>query len=145
MTTIRAEQLQLAAEKYRNVYRLLQASVGKTTDFDSRKNYSVDELESYDALSDRFIRAVEVAIKFFRTYEYYLRAEQSQILRDGLHQMEKLGVISSLDIWLDMRDIQSRIVHDYVPEKIAAMYFLIRNEFFTELTQLNRFIEQRVI
>jgi hypothetical protein len=68
---------------------------------------------------------VEVAIKFFRTYEYYLQAEQSQTVRDGLHLMEKLGLVSGIDIWLEMRDVRNRIVHDYVPEKIAEMYRLI--------------------
>lgn len=140
--TVREEQLEMACEKYRKIYQLLRASVHKTADFDSDKNYSADELEPYDALSDRFIRAVEVAIKFFRTYEYYMRAEQSQTLRDGLHQMEKLGVISSLDIWLDMRDIRNRIVHDYTPDKIAQMYRLIRNNFYEELTRLDQFVAQ---
>lgn len=139
MTAMSEEQLKISAERYRNAYRLLQASVNKTADFDSGKQYSADQLEPYDALSDRFMRSVETAIKFFRTYEYYLRAEQSQTLRDGLHQMEKLDVISSLDVWLEMRDIRNRIVHDYVPEKIAQMYALIRKDFFAELTRLDRF------
>jgi Nucleotidyltransferase substrate binding protein like len=139
---VREEQLEVAREKYQKVYQLLRASVIKTTDFDSERNYSADELEPYDALSDRFIRTVEVAIKFFRTYEYYMRVEQSQTLRDGLHQMEKLGVISSLDIWLDMRDIRNRIVHDYTPEKIAQMVHLVRNDFYEELTRLDQFVVQ---
>ena len=71
-----------------------------------------------------------------------MRAEQSQTLRDGLHQMEKLAVISSLNIWLDMRDIRSRIVYDYTPEKIAKMYHLIRNDFYEELTRLDQFVVQ---
>jgi len=83
-----------------------------------------------------------VAIKFFRSYEYYLQAEQSQTLRDGLHQMEKLELISNIDIWLEMRDIRNRIVHDYVPEKIAEMYQLIRGEFYNELRQLDQKIKQ---
>ena len=83
-----------------------------------------------------------MAIKFFRSYEYYLQAEQSQTLRDGLHQMEKLELISNIDIWLEMRDIRNRIVHDYVPEKIAEMYQLIRGEFYNELRQLDQKIKQ---
>jgi len=83
-----------------------------------------------------------VVIKFFRSYEYYLQAEQSQTLRDGLHQMEKLELISNIDIWLEMRDIRNRIVHDYVPEKIAEMYQLIRGEFYNELRQLDQKIKQ---
>ena len=102
--------------------------------------YTPDELEPYDALSDRFIRTVEIAIKFFRSYEYYLQADQSQTLRDGLHRMEKLGLVSHIDIWLEMRDIRNRIVHDYVPEKIAELYQLIRGEFYTELSQLDKLI-----
>ena len=140
--TVREEQLEVAREKYQKVYQLLRASVIKTTDFDSERNYSADELEPYDALSNRFIRTVEVAIKFFRTYEYFMQVEQSQTLRDGLHQMEKLGVISSLDIWLDMRDIRNRIVHDYTPEKIAQMVHLVRNDFYEELTRLDQFVVQ---
>jgi hypothetical protein len=142
MMTVREKQLEIARENYSKVYQLLRASVNKTTDFDRERNYSADELEPYDALSDRFIRTVELAIKFFRTYEYYMRAEQSQTLRDGLHQMEKLGAISSLDIWLDMRDIRNRIVHDYAPGKIAQMFHLIRNDFYHELTRLDRFVVQ---
>ncbi|WP_198264317.1 nucleotidyltransferase substrate binding protein [sulfur-oxidizing endosymbiont of Gigantopelta aegis] len=137
MTSITNEQLLIAAKKYTRTFLLLEASVKKTTDYDIEKNFSADELEPYDALSDRFIRSVEIAIKFFKTYEYHFQAEQSQTLRDGLHQMEKFDLISNLDIWIDMRDIRNRIVHDYIPEKIAQMYQLIRGNFYLELKRLN--------
>lgn len=137
MNKVSNEQLQIAANKYIRAFQLLQASVIKTTDYNTAKNYSADELEPYDALSDRFIRSVEIAIKFFKTYEYHMQAEQSQTLRDGLHQMEKFELISNLDIWIDMRDIRNRIVHDYIPEKVAQMYQLIRGDFYNELKRLN--------
>ncbi|MDF1583208.1 MAG: hypothetical protein P1P78_07840 [Methyloprofundus sp.] len=100
-------------------FALLNASVEKTGAYHADKIYTPDELEPYDALSDRFMRTVEVAIKFFRSYEYYLQAEQSQSLSDGLHQMEKLELISNIDVCLEMRDMRNRIVHDYVPEKLS--------------------------
>ena len=50
--------------------------------------------------------------------------------------LTKLNLISTMDIWLDMRGIRNRIVHDYIPEKIAEMYQLIRGEFYDEFTQL---------
>ena len=135
-------QLHIATEKYKKAFQLLQASVKKITKFDIDKNYTADELEPYDALSDRFMRTVEVAIKFFRSYEYYLQAEQSQTLRDGLHQMEKLELISNIDIWIEMRDIRNRIVHDYLPDKMAEMYQLVCTEFYTELNKLHQKIQQ---
>jgi hypothetical protein len=137
MNKITNEQLLISAQKYIRAFQLLDASVRKTTDYDVEKNYSADDLEPYDALSDRFIRSVEIAIKFFKTYEYHFQAEQSQTLRDGLHQMEKFELITGLDVWIDMRDIRNRIVHDYIPEKIAQMYQLIRGDFYNELKQLN--------
>jgi len=129
-------QLFIAVEKFQKTCCLLKASVKKTSGFDIKKTYSTDELESFDALSDRFIRIVERAIKLFRTYKYYLQAEQSQTLRDGLHPMEKLELISNIDIWLDMRDIRNKTVHDYLPEKIAEIYQLVRGEFYDELILL---------
>jgi hypothetical protein len=142
MSQVNAQQLLSAKEKFQKTYLLLKASVEKMQPYNPDKAYSADELEPYDALSDRFIRAVEVAIKFFRTYEYYLQAEQSQTLRDGLHRMEKLGWVTNIDIWLEMRDLRNRIVHDYVPEKMAEMYQLICGEFYNELSQVDKKIQQ---
>jgi len=87
------------------------------------------------------MRCVEVAIKFFRTYEYYLQAEQSQSFRDGLHAMEKLGLISTVDIWLDMRNMRNKIVHDYIADEIALFYELIRGEFYNEFS----YLEQQIL
>ncbi|HBA67487.1 MAG TPA: hypothetical protein DCZ48_15200 [Methylococcaceae bacterium] len=137
MSQVDVQQLRIAAQKYQKAFQLLSASISKTSDFDADKDYTADELEPFDALSDRFIRIVEVAIKLFRTYEYYMQAQQSQTLRDGLHQMEKFGLISGIDIWLEMRDVRNRIVHDYIPEKVAEMYLLVRTVFYQELTRLS--------
>ncbi|WP_305909899.1 hypothetical protein Q9L42_003060 [Methylomarinum sp. Ch1-1] len=52
---------------------------------------------------------------------------------------------SLIDIWLDMRDIRNKIAHDYVPEKMAEMYQLIRGEFYSELNLLNQKIAQIVL
>ena len=134
-------QLQFARDKFLKAMILLKASVKKTAGFESEKIYTTDELEPYDALSDRFMRCVEVAIKFFRTYEYYLQAEQSQSFRDGLHRMEKLGLISTVDVWIDMRNIRNKIVHDYIAEDIGLIYELIRGEFYNEFA----YLEQQVL
>lgn len=142
MSQVNAQQLLIAKEKFRKTYLLLKASVEKLQRYNPDRDYSADELEPYDALSDRFIRTVEVAIKFFRTYEYYLQAEQSQTLRDGLNRMEKLGLVTNIDIWLEMRDLHNRIVHDYVPERMAEMYQLICGDFYNELSQVDKKINR---
>ena len=112
---------------------LVQASLDKLASYDATRNYSSDESEPYDALSDRFIRAVEISLKFFRSYERLQFAEESDTLRDRLNRMEKLELISSVEQWFNMRDVRNRIVHDYLPNEIKQMYDDIMGPFALEL------------
>lgn len=130
------EQMEIARRnrrKMEDAIDLVRASLAKLDAFDDKKVYTAEELEPYDALSDRFIRAVEVGIKFFRSYEMLEFAEQSDTLRDLLNRMEKTGMVSSVEIWFRMRDVRNRIVHDYLPQEIKAMYDDIMSPFGDEL------------
>jgi len=74
-----------------------------------------------------------VSIKFFRSYERLQFAENSDALRDLLNRMEKLEMISSVEVWFRMRDVRNRIVHDYLPHEIKVMYDDIMEPFGREL------------
>lgn len=65
----------------------------------------------------------------------------SENFRDALNVMEKNGLISSTLIWLDMRDVRNRIVHDYLPEQLKLLYDCIMNQFFAELSHTERQIK----
>src|SRR6056297_4148059 len=112
---------------------LVRASLAKLKPYEENRVYNAEELEPYDALSDRFIRAVEVGIKFFRSYEMLEFAEQSDTLRNLLNRMEKTGMVSSVEIWFRMRDVRNRIVHDYLPQEVKDMYDDIMGAFSSEL------------
>ena len=120
---------------------LLDASLKTLSPYEADRNYSPKEREPYDALSDRFMRAVEIGLKFFRTYERYQFGENSDTLRDLLNRMEKLELISSTILWIQMREVRNRIVHDYLPEQIKEMYDLVMGEFGDELLALKKFCE----
>ena len=121
---------------------LVEASLKDLDRYDINKKYNPKELEPYDALSDRFIRAVETCIKFFKTYEYYLYAVSSDTYRDLLLAMEKQNIISAVETWIDMRDIRNRIVHDYLPYQIKSIYDLITDKFNDELLDVNEKINK---
>jgi len=112
---------------------ILEASLTSVAPFEATRVYSPKELEPYDALSDRFIRAVEVAIRFMRSLEKLEYGESSETLRDLLHRMEKLDLVSDAGLWLEMRDIRNRMVHDYLPEQRGAMFADILGPFGGEL------------
>lgn len=69
---------------------LVEASLSDLAEYDSKKDYSPKEREPFDALSDRFMRAVEISIRYFKSYERYNYGESSDTLRDLLNRMEKL-------------------------------------------------------
>jgi hypothetical protein len=101
---------------------LFAASVRRYRPFDPKRRYTPKQLEPYDAMADRYIRAVEASLRFFRAYERYQFGEASDTLRDLLNRMEKLGLVSSVKLWIEMRDQRNRIVHEYLPERIAEIY-----------------------
>lgn len=117
---------------------LVAASLSAYAPFDARKNYTPKELEPFDALADRFVRAVECALRFFRSHELMQFAEESDTTRSLLNRMEKLGLINSATLWLTMRNVRNRIVHDYLPEQTAEMFGSISGAFGAELQQLGQ-------
>ena len=125
-----------ARQKVLNTIMLVEASLSRITPYDINQNYTPEEMEPYDAMSDRFIRAVEVSLKFFRTYERYLFAESSDTIRDLLNRMATVDLITSTQLWVAMRDVQNRIVQDYLPKDIKQIYDAIQNQFGNELKQL---------
>jgi len=80
-----------SAQKLIRAIGLVEASLSGYEAFDPHAIYTPKELEPYDALSDRFVRAVETSLKFFRSYERFLYATNSDTIRDLLNRMEKLS------------------------------------------------------
>ena len=125
-----------ARQKVLNTIMLVEASLSRITHYDVNQNYTPEEMEPYDAMSGRFIRAIEVSLKFFRTYERYLFVESSDTIRDLLNRMATVDLITSTQLWVAMRDVRNRIVQDYLPKDIKQIYDAIQNQFGNELTQL---------
>lgn len=71
-----------------------------------------------------------------RSLEMAQFAEQSESTRSLLDRIEKLGVVSSAGLWMQMRNIRNRIVHDYLPQQVADMFELLARKFAPELLRL---------
>lgn len=131
-----------SAGKLRAAMSLLFASAAAYVPFEPRRAYTPKEREPYDALSDRFLRAFESALKFFRTWERVREAAPSETFRDLLLRMEKLGFISGHEAWLGLRDLRNRVVHDYLPEELADLYAAINAEAIPEFDRLQRAVDR---
>lgn len=121
---------------------LVQASLKKLESYDVTKDYTPDELEPYDALADRFIRCVEVFVRFFKTYDRYQSVEISLSYRDLINFMHKLGLISNVQLWLQMRDVRNKIVHDHLPEQTKYLFDSIMGDFYKEILFTSEKVKQ---
>lgn len=136
--------LAASVEKFAAACGLLFASADSYRPFDPQRAYTPQEREPFDALSDRFLRGFESALKFFRTWERVREAAPSETFRDLLLRMEKLGLISGHERWIGLRDLRNRVVHDYLPAELAQLYALIIDEAVPEFRRLDEAIGKRV-
>jgi len=100
--------LMKTAERVLAAIGLTEDSIKRYRPYDPSVRYTSRQLEPYDALSDRFVRSVEMCFLFFRIFERHAFGDVSETYRDNLNPMEKLGAIRSADLWLEMRHIQNR-------------------------------------
>ena len=95
---------------------------------------SPDDLEPYDAFFNRFERAVELVFnKLSKSIDIFETGQQSDTARDRLNLMHKIGLISSVEIWIEMRNMRNKISHEYIPEKIQLIYSKLKNQYQAEL------------
>lgn len=114
----------------------IAASSADYVPFDASRRYTPKELEPYDALADRYIRAVETALRFFRTHGRLMFGEASDTCRDLLQRMHKLRLVAEPMLWIEMRDLRNRIVQDYLPEQVQRFYEEMMARFVPELLAL---------
>ena len=89
-----------------------------------------------DAMCNRYLRAVEMAIRYFRTVERARLALNSESYRDLLGNAAKWGLVADVDLWFRMRDLRNRIAHDYLPEHLQRIYQAISGDYGPELLRL---------
>lgn len=134
--------LQAARQRLLAALDIFLASVESYTGFDPECEYTPKEREPFDALSDRFLRAFEAALKLFRTWERLREAAPSDTFRDLLLRAEKVGLISGAQRWIELRDMRNRIAHEYLPGELARLYAAMVTEGAEEFRRLRQVAER---
>ena len=109
--------------------KLLESSVQEYAPFDPRRKYTASELKTYDALSFRFEKNVELFFNFFRTLEQFLFKDESDTLRNRLLKMHKIELIEDLESWMLICDLRNKIAHAYAPDELLNIYKGILNDY----------------
>ena len=113
---------QQAFEDWQAAGRLLEDSLSRYVSYDRSKKYTPWEMEFYDSLSFRYTKTLEAAFYFFRSLEQELTGKPSEFFRDQLLKMEKAGLVSSTEDWMEARKLRNRMAHSYQPEELEKIY-----------------------
>lgn len=93
----------------------------------ARGRLSPSQLESWEAFCARFARASDLLIqKVFTTVFLLLKEPQTAII-DRIQRAEKLGLIRSADILLEIRDVRNQIAHEYAEEDLIEVFKSVRH------------------
>jgi len=113
------QQVLVDLEKGRDV---LLHSLGKCREIELMEGLTLDELESFEALTGRFARLSDIIIqKAFRTIDM-MDLEDSGTVRDRLNRAEKKGIIEDASDFVEIRILRNEIAHEYKSEVIYSMF-----------------------
>jgi len=80
-----------------------------------------DELlaEQVEAFTSRFCRLQDtVGDKLLPAWLDVL-GEKTHIAIDNLDKAEKIGVIASVDVWLELRELRNQMIHEYIEDLVV--------------------------
>ena len=131
------EIMVLEKNKLLNAINAFEYSVNKIAPYDKEKNYSLDEISPYEVLTLRLYRAVELSIIYFNQYVLLKYNDTDLNLRELLPRILKDGLISNVELWMDMRTI-GRLAFDDENDFLADNFNLITGVYFSELINLKK-------
>jgi len=104
-----------------NSLETLKKSVHKAESIGQKNGYSFEEMETFDSLTSKFSRTSDIFVQKIIRSAWILLHENSMPLIDILNKAEKLGLISSADELIEIRDLRNQIAHEYIPEAIQEL------------------------
>lgn len=109
-----------------------------------KKEYTLDELDRFEALTSRFARTSDLLIqKLFRLIDI-LELEQPGTIIDRINNAERRGIIFSATIFKQIRALRNQIAHEYLPEQLIEIFTIVL-EFTPELLNtINRIKSYKV-
>lgn len=124
----------------------LKLSLEKSKTIGTKKEYSFEEMETFDSFTSKFGRTSDLYTqKILRTI-WMLLHEAFLPFIDLLNKAEKLGIINSADSLLEIRDLRNQITHEYIPEAITDLIPEVMEkckDLFINIETTKTFIQQR--
>lgn len=115
------EELKLLEESART----LEYSYSVCTAIGLKDEYTLDELDRFEALTSRFARTSDLIVqKIFRLIDI-LELEQTGSIIDRINNAERRGIVSSAETFKEIRALRNQISHEYLPEQLMEIFAVV--------------------
>ena len=123
-----------------------ERSLVKCRDIDFSPPISFETEESLDSLSSKFSRVSDIYTqKVIKTLLFLLREDAPTFL-DRMNLCEKLGIISSAEELIAIRDLRNIIAHEYLSENLLEIYreiIQLSDNLMKSITLTDKFLSER--
>jgi len=123
-----------------------ERSLVKCRDIDFSPPISFETEESLDSLSSKFSRVSDIYTqKVIKTLLFLLREDAPTFL-DRMNLCEKLGIISSAEELIAIRDLRNIIAHEYLSENLVEIYreiIQLSDNLMKSITLTDKFLSDR--
>ena len=123
-----ADQHEMIIRLLQSEWELLQSSVStlklsvqKCQSIVTKENYTFEELESFDSLTSKFNRTSDIFTQKVLRTVWILLHEPFAPFIDMMNNCEKMGILSSADQMIEIRDLRNQIAHEYLPDAIRDL------------------------
>ena len=104
-----------------NAIEILKYSYDACLKIDIKEQYTLDELDRFEAFTSRFARLSDIVIqKMFRLIDD-IDLEDSGTVRDRINRAEKKNLIEDADIFIQIRIVRNDIAHEYNAESFCIL------------------------
>jgi len=108
----------------------LEYSLNKVNNLPADASILNDEqLETWEGFLARFARACDIFLaKYLRTRALIEDPGFNGTLRDLLNWGEKMGIITSAQVWLNIRELRNLQAHEYAEDKLSTIFKSVLKE-----------------
>ncbi len=120
-TTLNKELLIEETHLLQRAIETLNLSIDKCQAIGIKELYSFEEMESFDSLTSKFNRTADIFTQKVLRTVWALLHEPYVPFIDFMNNAEKVELINSADILIEIRDLRNQIAHEYIPEAIQNL------------------------
>lgn len=115
------EQLRIDFERLYKSVKMLQYSLNQCKAIGIKKEYSLEELDRFEALTSRFARTTDIYTQKIMKGVILILREEANTFIDKSNLFEKLGIALAEELKM-MRDLRNEISHEYKMDDITEIF-----------------------